>query len=192
MKVFSLTSISAVLAASGFAHGALVSYEAVLSGPAESPPNASPGTGIAMVDIDTTAHTVRYRAAFSGLLGTTTVAHVHAATPAPFAGTAGVATQTPSFPAWPAGVTSGSYDMTFDTTLGTTWNPAFVTANGGTPLTAEAAFASALAGGRAYFNVHSSLFGGGEIRGFLALVPTPSSLGVLALGSLFACRRRRR
>jgi hypothetical protein len=64
-------------------------YQAVLSGAAEAPPNASPGTGLALVDVDTTAHTMRVRATFADLLGTTTASHIHAATPAvPWPGTA--------------------------------------------------------------------------------------------------------
>ncbi len=180
--------ISAFVSAS--ASGAIVSFEAMLSGPAESPPNASPGIGFAIVDMDTTAHTMRVRAEFSGLVGPVTVCHIHAATAAPFAGTAGVATPVPTFPGFPSGVTSGTYDMMFDTSLASSWNPAYVTANGGTPLSAEAAFFSAMSTGRAYFNVHSSTFPGGEIRGFF--IPSPGAATVMALAGLTAIRRRRR
>jgi hypothetical protein len=37
------------------------------------------------------------------------------------------------------GVMDGTYSMLFDTTLASTYNPAFVTANGGTVAAAEAA-----------------------------------------------------
>jgi MYXO-CTERM domain-containing protein len=173
------------------AQGALIAYEANLSGPAESPANASPGTGFAQVDIDVVAHTLRVRAIFGGLLGTTTASHVHAATAVPGVSTAGVATQTPTFSGFPLGVTSGSYDMTFDTSLASSWNAPYITNNGGTPLSAEAAFATALADGKAYLNIHSSAFGGGEIRGFLHPVPAPGAAALLALGGLAATRRRR-
>ena len=73
-------------------------YNAVLDGPSEAPPNASPGTGTALVEIDLVAHTLSVQTSFSGLIGTTTVAHIHSATALPFQGTAGVATQTPTRP----------------------------------------------------------------------------------------------
>lgn len=170
-------------------------YTAFLDGPSEAPPNASPGTGFARVTIDTATHTMRVEANFTGLIGTSTNAHIHCCTATPFTLTAGVATQTPTFPGFPSGVTSGSYDSTFDLTLGASWNSAFVTANGGTPAGAEAALATGLAEGRAYFNLHSSLFTGGEIRGFLEPVPEPATAAlagctVLALIAIrHRCRR---
>jgi hypothetical protein len=104
---------------------------------------------------------------FSGLLGTTIASHIHACTAAPGTGTAGVATTVPTFPGFPLGVTSGSYDHTFSTLAVGTYNPAFVAANGGTAASAEAALAACINAGRAYLNVHSTMFPGGEIRGFL-------------------------
>jgi hypothetical protein len=168
-------------------------YFASLSGPNEDPPNDSPGTGSAIVTFDDVAHTLRVQATFSGLTAETTAAHIHAPTAVPFEGIAGVATTTPSFVGFPLGVTAGSMDETYDTTSLSTWNPAYVTANGGTAAGAEAAFGLALAEGRAYFNIHTSAFPRGEIRGFL-VVPEPSSLmlGGLALGSLAAFRLGRR
>ena len=139
------------------ATGMPVTYAATLSGPAEAPPNASPGVGNAIVDIDTSAHTLRVRATFSGLTGNTTASHIHAATAIAGAGTAGVATQTPTFAGFPLGVTAGTYDHTFDLTLASSWNPSFVTAHGGTPAGAEAFFAASVAAGKSYLNIHSNL-----------------------------------
>ena len=176
-----------------------INYTAFLSGPAEEPVNASPGTGSVVVTIDTAAHTLEVSATFANLLSTTTAAHIHAPTAAPLSGTAGVATQVPSFLNFPLGVTSGTMPTTiFDLTLAASFNPAFVTAQGGTAA-AEAALASALATGQAYFNIHTAAplgFPAGEIRGFLtaAQVPEPATLSLLsiALGSLVAARRRAR
>src|SRR5262249_27497644 len=107
---------------------------------------------------------------------TTTASHIHAPTAVAGTGTAGVATQTPYFTGFPIGVTSGTYDHTFDTTQNATFNASY---DGGTPATQEPALFQAIADGKAYLNIHSSTFGGGEIRGFLTLpVPvTPSSWG---------------
>lgn len=176
------------------AHAAPITYFTTLSGPAEAPPNNSPATGITIVDFDPVAHTMRVRVTFSGLTGPTTVAHIHGPTAVPGAGTAGVMTATPTFPGFPAGVTSGSYDVTFNTLAAGTYNPAFVTANGGTLAGAESALFSAISSGRAYMNVHSSAFPGGEIRGFLLATPEPVSLltfgGVVGVVGLLRVRGR--
>jgi hypothetical protein len=64
---------------------------------------------------------------------------------------------------------------TLDMTQTSSYNPAFVTANGGTAARAEAALFQAIADGKAYLNLHTSMFAAGEIRGFLVPVnPTPT------------------
>jgi hypothetical protein len=165
-------------------------YTTTLAGSNENPPNASAGVGKSFVDLDTATHVLRVNVAFQGLTGTTTAAHVHCCTAPP--GNVGVATQTPTFVGFPLGVTSGSYDQSFDTTQASTWNAAFIAANGGTPAGAEAALAAGLASGQAYLNVHSTSFAAGEIRGFLALdpgsstIPTLSQWGMIGLAALLA------
>jgi hypothetical protein len=155
------------------ASAAVETYYASLNGAVEAPPNNSAGVGTCRVDIDRAANTMRVRAVFSGLTGTTTVCHIHGRTAQPNAGTAGVATPTPTFPGFPSGVRAGTYDRTFDMTLASSYNSAFVTNNGGTPATAATALFNAIAAQSAYLNVHSTTFGGGEIRGFFALVCPP-------------------
>jgi hypothetical protein len=170
MKFFLSTFLSLLFAVIGLPSQGLtlpINYTANLSGPSEFPPNTSPGAGLAKVVFDSSAHTLDVHVTFSGLLGTTTAAHIHAPTAIPFSGNAGVVTQVPTFVGFPLGVTSGTYDHTFDTSLASTWNPAFITAQGGSVPAAEAAFGAALAEGKAYLNIHSSVFPGGEIRGFL-------------------------
>ena len=159
----------------------LILYTAALSGLGESPPD-SPGTGLAQIDYDNTAHTMRVRATFSGLLGNTTASHIHSPTAVPLTGNAGVATTLPTFAGFPLGVTSGSYDNTLDLTLASSYNPSFITAHGGTPASAEADLVSYFAAGRSYFNIHTSLYSGGEIRGFLQPIPEPSTLMLAAAG----------
>jgi hypothetical protein len=178
----------------GTSHAATLIYTASLSGAAEVPPTTSPGTGFAEVTLDTTANTMRVQVTFSGLESGTTASHIHAATAAPGTGTAGVATAVPTFPNFPLGGTSGSYDQTFDMTLASSYNPAFITANGGTVVSAEAALFAAMAADKAYLNIHTTTFPGGAINGFL--VPEPSSLalaGAAALcGVIYGWRRRGR
>ncbi|HVZ93984.1 MAG TPA: CHRD domain-containing protein [Phycisphaerales bacterium] len=180
-----------VALAAGASQGAIIVYGANLDGPSESPPNGSPGVGTTTVTVDTAAHTMRVEVSFSGLVAGTTASHIHAATTVPGTGTAGVATTTPTFAGFPLGVTSGSYDNLLDMTLASSYNPSYVTAHGGTTATAEADLFQAIAEGRAYLNIHSSAFPGGEIRGFLTLVPTPGAVALMGLGGVAAMRRRR-
>lgn len=167
-------------------------YGASLSGLQEEPAVVTPGTGFTVVTYDDVLHTLRVQFNFSGLIGMTTAAHIHVRPS--FMPTGGVATQVPSFGGFPLGVTSGSYDQLFDLTLASSWNPAFITNNGGTTGGAESALFAALQDDRAYLNIHSSFRLGGEIRGNLAAVPEPAAwatmlLGFLGLGSVM--RRRR-
>ena len=174
-----------------------ITFTAQLTGPNESPPVASPGTGFAIVDFDQAAHTLRVNETFSGLLSTTTASHIHCCVATPGTGTAAVATQVPTFAGFPLGVTSGTYDNTFNTLLASTWNPAFVTASGGTVAGAEAVLAAGLLAGTSYINIHTSQFPTGEIRGFLTQAasgqaPEPGSIALLAIafGALVTTRRR--
>lgn len=167
-----------------------ITYVTTLSGAAESPSNASAGTGTSTVEYNDVLHTLRVIVNFSGLTGNTTASHIHCCTATPGVSTAGVATQTPTFVSFPSGVTSGSYDNTFDLTLAASWNAAYITANGGTTTSAEAALLAGLNAGRAYLNIHSSAFASGEIRGFLTATPEPST-ALLLLAPAFAFWLRR-
>jgi hypothetical protein len=185
MKFFLSAFLTLVIAVLGLpSHGLTtpITYIANLDGPSESPANASPGTGFAEVIFDSIAHTLYVNVTFSGLLGITTAAHIHAATASPGTGNAGVATQLPFFTGFPTGVTSGTYSSLFDLTLASSWNAAFIAANGGTPGSAEAALDAALAADKAYFNIHTTMFGGGEIRGFLVPIPLPATLLLFGTG----------
>lgn len=84
-----------------------------------------------------------------------------------------------------AGVTSGSYTHVFDLTLSSTYTNGFLVAHGG-PVGAESALLSAMDEKKAYLDIHTSSFPGGEIRGFLepqaAATPEPASLTLLGIG----------
>jgi hypothetical protein len=181
-------------------------FVASLSGANESPANASPGTGSVQVTIDDAAHTLEVRAEFGERVGQpashdlespVTIAHIHVINGPGDANTADtlgpVATQTPTFPGFPAGVVAGSYEATFDMTLASSYRAGWITDSGGSTGAAESQLFDAIADGRAYFNVHTSFFPSGEIRGFLVPAPEPAAAGPLAVGTigLLAARRRR-
>lgn len=151
------------------------------------------GSGTATVTIDTVLHSMLVNVVFSGLSGVTTAAHIHCCTAVPGTGTAGVATQTPTFSGFPGGVSAGTYLNTFDLTLPGSWNTTFVNNNGGTPALAEAVLLAGLEDERTYLNIHTNLFPGGEIRGFLVRnVAEPGSMALLglAVSGLMITRRR--
>jgi len=68
--------------------------------------------------------------------------------------------------------------MTFDMTSASTYPGGF----GGSPAGAEALVFTAFNEGRAYWNIHTGTFGGGEIRAFVTPVPEPSTLALVGLG----------
>jgi hypothetical protein len=187
--------VSAVMPPASATAATLV-FDAELSGLQEVPPNVSPGSGLAIVTIDDVLKTMRVQASFSGLLGTTTASHIHCCALPGFA--APVATQTPSFMGFPLGVTSGTFDNTFDLTSASSYRAGFITDHGGTVTGAYEALLAGLVSGSAYYNIHTSVFPGGELRGQLQAVPEISTWAMMLLGfgfvggGLRAAKRRQK
>jgi hypothetical protein len=177
MKNKFLTIFAAILSIGAVSAQAIpLVFTASLSGATESPPNISPGTGFATVTIDELLHTMRVQTSFSGLLGTTIAAHIHCCAIPP-GGNSLVATTVPTFPGFPTGVSAGIYDMLFDMYNPASYNPSFLsTLGGGSVVTAFSALLNGLNTGVAYLNIHTNVYAGGEIRGFLEAQQTAVSL----------------
>lgn len=177
-------SLAAVAAGCAFAALApvasaqTVQFNFPLSGLQEVPANASPATGEAslLLNIATGAFTLDY--SYSGLTGTVTMAHFHQAP----AGTNGGVVY------WLASMGAPN---NLATTLMDPSMPIGLSADSGS---GSGIFSPDLIGhaiaGNLYMNVHTTTFGGGEIRG--QVVPTPGAAALLGLGSLVAVARRRR
>ena len=195
MKKSLLVVCSVALLSASAAQADPILFSAVLTGAAEAEPTGSPGLGFALVSYDPTQHMMAVLAGFEGLTSPTAAAHIHCCIDPP--GTAGVATPVPTFPGFPSGVTTGFYTQSFNLTAASSYNPAFLMANGGDPVAAELSLTQGLASGRAYFNIHTDAFPAGEIRGFFTAVngpsaiPEPTSFALLGSGLLGAVVVRR-
>ena len=115
-------------------------FFASLSSAQEVPTNASTGTGYARVNLNEAAMTVTWTVVFTGLSSNQTASHIHS--PAAVGVNAGVII---NFPA--VGGTAGTLTGTGAIT---------------------AAQITQLRSGQGYVNIHTTNFGGGEIRGQLA------------------------
>ncbi len=201
MKGFTLcfVVVAALMLPAPATYAVPITFVATLSGTNEVPPNASPGTGFATVVLDPVAKTLSVAVTFAGLSANDTAAHIHCCLPSPEAPgvNVGVATTLPAFPGFPLGVTVGTYGPhLLDLTDPGSYNPAFVTLEGGTIAGAEAALVAGIEAGETYLNIHTTAFPGGEIRGFLVGAPEPATLlllgaGLAGLGGIRWRRHRR-
>lgn len=186
-------SVLALTAAMGLAAPAFAqTYRAVASGPAESPPNASPGSGMVTIDIGSSKLMVDM--SFRDLVGTASAAHIHCCTIDAFTGASAIAVP---FTDFPTGERSGDYTMAIPLYENASYDPAFLKAHGGSAKGAATALVDGINANEVYVNIHTSEFPGGEIRGFLvaAPVPEPAAWGMMAgglAGLLWMGRRKRR
>ena len=94
-------------------------------------PGATGSGNVALV-YDPAANSLAIDASFSGLSGTTTVAHIHCCTATARSGTISVAVTPGTLPGFPVGVSSGTYGYTVDLASSASFTGAFLTLGGGT------------------------------------------------------------
>ncbi len=177
-KVQCMSSLAAaVVCGAGLAmaaQGQVVTLTASLSGLEEVPPNASPATGFATLQIDIISRAWTLDISWGTLIAPMTVAHIHRA-PIGVNGPVIIGLDGSGSPAWPL------------------FAPGSTSFNSGGALPAPFLWPASelqnLLDGNTYINIHSQFFPGGEIRG--QLVPVPGAGVLLAMGGLLASRRRR-
>jgi hypothetical protein len=158
-----LTLTTTLLASTAFAQS---TFEAILSGLGETPPNASPGSGFGTVVLNAAQNQITVDLSFSGLLAPATASHIH--------GPGGAGTNAPvlfPFSGVPAATSGSIPEQVFAITP------------------TQVAY---LQSGYLYMNVHTSVFPGGEIRGQLSLVPEPGAAAMLGVGAILMAFRLRR
>jgi hypothetical protein len=194
MRYFTKTlmTCSAVMMATAPAYAA-TTFTSRLSGLSEVPtPNNSAGSGTATAAFFNANNSIRLTGRFQNLTGLSLLGHLHCC-----ASTTANGAQAIDFsenPGFELGVRSGSFDLIYDLLDSTTYTAAFLAASGGTALGARDRLLSNFNNGLGYFNIHSTVFRGGELRGQLAGIPEPASWGMMIVGFGFAggAMRRRR
>lgn len=146
------------------------SYIGVLDGAQDGGGNRT-GSGIFSLTLADNVMTITGE--FGGLSGQAVNAHIHG--PSPAGQNSGVLYGLFSFMTFGPENKSGSISASVP----------LVSGPNGTAFDIPAQL-DQLNGGLWYFNIHSSTFGGGEIRGQILAVPEPSSVALAALGAVGA------
>lgn len=172
-------------------------FTSTLNGANERPnPVVTPGFGTGQANLSGDNNLLTVALTFQGLTSGTRAAHIHCCVGSELAGPVAV-----DFTAFPGELTSGSFSGVFDLSLASTYGGGFLSANGSDPLQARATFLNGLQSGQTYFNIHTALNPGGEIRGQLAAlgpisaVPEPATWATMLAGFAMTgvvVRRRKR
>jgi CHRD domain/PEP-CTERM motif len=184
-------TIGALIAATAPAYAA-TTFTSTLSGLNEIPaPNNSAGTGVATAAFFNANNSIRLIGSFQNLTGLSLFGHLHCCSTRTANGAQAI--DFSENPGFQLDVRSGSFDLTYDLLDATTYTAAFLAASGGTALGARDRLFSNFNNGLGYFNIHSTVFRGGELRGQLVGIPEPASWGMMIVGFGFiggAMRRR--
>jgi CHRD domain-containing protein len=174
----------------GVAHGATINFVAPLglTGAQEVPVRATPATGTGAAEYDDLTLLLTVHLAWSDLLAPAVAAHIHCCPGPGVNGPVAIDFVPAGFP----NVTSGVFDHVFDLDDAASYGGGFLALFGGNVDAARDAVIAGLTDGLAYFNIHTAVFPGGEIRGdIVQVVPGPAALLLLALGlSVLAATRR--
>ena len=158
-----------------------------LSGSQEVPPVTTTGSGQGLLILSDDSNSIDVMLSWMDLTAPAVAAHVHCCALAGASAPVAIGFMPPN-------LATGSLSGTFDLTSAATYTSGFLNANGGTAASAQTAFLTGLRANKAYFNVHSSAFPGGEVRGQIAAVPEPATwaLMILGFGMVGAAGRSRR
>ena len=163
-----------------------IDEQQIKNGPEADGSTNSPGTGTGVVEYDTDTNTISYSLQWEGLVGDLTKLHIH--------GPAGPDSSNPQHvleifgpPAVPDELVATSGSVTDSHELLTLVQPGF-------PDLEPHEIIDIMTSGMSYLNVHTTVFGTGEIRGNLGVpLPEPSTVVLSACGLLAfgLCRRKR-
>jgi hypothetical protein len=161
-----------------------ISEDQVKNGPEADGSTNSPGTGHGAITYDTATNVLSYTISWSNLFGALTKLHIH-----------GPADANSSNPQHVVEI-FGPPDIPMGVDLHTdTWSDSIVLTTLSQPGFDDLSptqIIGIMESGLSYVNVHTSVFGAGEIRGNLGLpTPTPGAATLFAIPGVALLRRRR-